>query len=1697
MDLLDYFTGDALSFTNQTQNGTQLVVSSQVMSAMSAPVDYLNISVPIIAFKMVNNSALVLTKGNTTETAFYWLFLYSQPLDVLNPTQNSTLTVQNKSYPIFQQLNPMVMNSTIYSIEVVPSTGNYYILMQQVLSSGTGGRLGMPPMVFDIIIQGSIVNFSAPEIVYNRSSSDQSYATNPPLSRILILPTISLLSGAMFQLEIRAVGNPANPNINKVLTMSYLSWVNLANTTIDFSEIYNSGTSTLGVDFISAQFYGHDMFIFSSALIFRAQLDVDTFKIQKTKSFPAQNLTSGDIQVTEGHLDVYYTSGSSNTTMYYEVRKLRWDSFDNVFGLDSVFYTKSFRIKNIVINGRMIAMYATPVLFGMPAVMVARGQNSNIFAMLRFKTNSCTNTAMSIDGLSVALLESTQITIYRLRSSAYLTIPYPKNDVITLSSHPFGNAATSVNVQITTELWPKDARVLNVENPSVESTFLSETVSSEFVLNKNVPAAWFMGNFLQLSVNCNKLPDTAVNISSYRVLTPKKMNINSHGLNSRNIFYYEIYSMRVNEAYILVFQLELNIYVQSCLLSQQNGFLCRTIKKVSNEPDMIIEGTIIQGRYFMYLTNRGYFLINLLDPKDNKSLLMESLGTCKQVDYMGYNMIVCSNFAQKSLLIQILRPDGVINKLYSKANLYSTQIDFPAGSQFLFLSNEYTIDVISIRTSNLVSYINSTLTQRSDKVFKICGNYLIVYSVVMNSFEQYDVSDVFNIVQLQKPINLGDYNLSLIPSVTTKFEKNCGPNWPLMVTDRNSVYTLFVNIGAPAIDILESLYYVGGYHYLANFFVSGMNYLDSSNRPRTFWSILDTSNSDNTTFFGQEIEIFKDFFMQIDMSKIETSEDAKTLNVTCNLTLSYFNNFTSYTPDSRIPFQLQTNVLTSGVGIVGTTASFKDATFELEIFDSITKMNISAPFTGQPITYFYNADDRDYQTNIIMKEKVLKDENFSTLIKTSRESTQILDFSVSKRNSFYILTNEAVYKIKNATDYYVQNYMLFTNADLDGGKISCRNMLLNEDTNLMINLCSQAQVPIFYLSNWNSLKPGIVYTKQVEKFPDIEQIRMTYNNGNEVYLFSKTQIVNLAMSTSYQKYRLEISNNPSATATIVLVNNQTTSIASEFIFITEFLNTSIYYPQWQNDVYFVALVGSNKFVTDTFLAIYRDDRFSENLVNVYNVSLQQILGSQYSGYFSSIINLDCKSLNDPAQGNYIGCAVIQERNLHYVIQLNMTFDKAKSQTNVKAFLRNIMMGYANQQPRGPMAFNEDFFVMVSNRDSGTANTSSSTFTLMKTYLILYDITNVYVPSSNVDSEIASLTKPSYGIPLGIQKEYATLYKPTILDINGITYLFLVSNNYYSFQSFRLQKSSAIDVSKNLVSSSIDLVAINHYSQSTIRYKVYDKFLRIIIWVAVILGFLIILAFVYTIFRGKKKTKSTTFGPNLESVANIQQEEDGEEDDLSKMDRLTGEHIPSHLGDGRKTNQKSRISQLLKEDTRVAAGRFSSSPTKGPTDMPRLNAYMEEAGGEAILSEPEDEEGSLEEQGIGIKSSKIAMPMSLGKSTKPNKGVQSLIVGNSNQDEGSYSMPAPKKKPEAQSVLVSHQQPEMPPPVEIKPPVSTVVVEEPQQTELAAPADPQTNLSGSSPMFASMLGESSIQEPSPADAQQATTDQPAEDPTTSP
>ena len=82
-----------------------------------------------------------------------------------------------------------------------------------------------------------------------------------------------------------------------------------------------------------------------------------------------------------------------------------------------------------------------------------------------------------------------------------------------------------------------------------------------------------------------------------------------------------------------------------------------------------------------------------------------------------------------------------------------------------------------------------------------------------------------------------------------------------------------MNIGAPVADLLDTKVTIGKFSYLANYFVNALDLLHSKTLPRVLWSFMDTSESVDTHFFGFEIELFKDYFFQIDLRKLDNVAD--------------------------------------------------------------------------------------------------------------------------------------------------------------------------------------------------------------------------------------------------------------------------------------------------------------------------------------------------------------------------------------------------------------------------------------------------------------------------------------------------------------------------------------------------------------------------------------------------------------------------------------------------------------------------------------------------------------------------------------------------------------------------------------------------------------------------------------------------------
>lgn len=148
----------------------------------------------------------------------------------------------------------------------------------------------------------------------------------------------------------------------------------------------------------------------------------------------------------------------------------------------------------------------------------------------------------------------------------------------------------------------------------------------------------------------------------------------------------------------------------------------------------------------------------------------------------------------------------------------------------------------------------------------------------------------------------------------------------------------------------------------------------------------------------------------------------------------------------------------------------------------------------------------------------------SRILRSSRPETIVKDVVIAKTGSIYVLTDQSILKIKNATTYSVQNQMKITSAGDQssiGSSISCHKILLNEAKNLLISICDKFQIPYLLLSNWNSIKPSNSFELQLG-FQDISQLQTSFIDNMFIYIFSKPLNKGVQTSTEFQKLKLQV-----------------------------------------------------------------------------------------------------------------------------------------------------------------------------------------------------------------------------------------------------------------------------------------------------------------------------------------------------------------------------------------------------------------------------------------------------------------------------------------------------------------------------------------------------------------------------------------------
>lgn len=1411
LNLFDYFEGNNLTFTFQNDSRLDAKILNQTYQLIEnkpvCPQD-----AKILGYRAVNKDILLLTEAIENYTLFKIQKVGNTSQLIINST-NITKTDANSKLNIF-------------GIESISSTGQFFIDGNVTYKNGSKK---------DRMYYGNTSAFTDNQ---NLQFVDRPPPTIQPknaqrINRFMMISMVSMLSNKMIRVSIWKPQNQALYN----LTLDWLE-VSDVSTAAPFKPIHFLGQSSTPL--LSTTIYGGDLFIGWEGSIQR-------YEFQQTKQGPtglnllsqyglANKMTSMTLGWNKRHLDIYYILDGK-----HEINRIRWDNRLQPLEMDQI----DFEIGNEVIQPQKIKMANEFIIVKSSKQLSVL----NIYSQKVYITKSMTPASnfkmiVSTDGVSIIWLADGNFNSLQLRSSAFLSInKFYNNGTITLKAFSENQISKPETKEVSVSIWNSDNLVQNTEDKSLETDFLGETLPSLIHLNKFIPSTWFLGQLPAFNLTCPLLPSNLLSFSLLRRLPPKKVNFDPKGLDQRNVLFVSVYAQPSKGEYLMVLQLELTIYGLLCMQGQNSQLLCRTVKKISSEKQMIIQGNIFKGRFFYYLTYQGYKIVDMLDQSAQPFIFMDSQGICEYMTFIGFDTLICSDYETKSIKTFIIkggRPEHII----TRQNSYSTQISSMEDSSFVFLSDEYSINVMGLRTTAIVATIPGSeheILKTSDKIFQICGHYLIVWSISMNGFKQFDISDIYNIRALHEFVDLGKFNLRLVPQFKVNYQKGCTGFWPLVVTNEIDTFVLFTDISGIRKNLFKEKVRIGPYNYLANYFLNAIDVSLSAQFPRVIWSILDSSQ--NSTSFGFELEVYFNYKLSMDLREM-TPANLTSKDISCKLSVLADQKLQTEL-DFKLTVKDQANKLYLG-GSVNETDAKKD--LDLEIFEPETNLNVTPQFVGPVIGYSLETEiDKDFNHSIVYNRDVTRDDLLSKLIKCSRPNTRIYDFYISKTASFLILTGEGIYKIKNATNYFVQNYLLLSGSDQEDSS-ECQRILFNEKNNLMFNLCSQGKTPFFYLSNWNGLSPGIFLRKRLDYFSDISSIREAFACDHRLFVFG----AQAQSSLLFQTYSLQIT-----PESLSLSLQKQEEVPLQALFISQFqlpLPSDKVSLNHTADIYFVIVEGDNENIKNTSMSIHCVQESDSSLKKIKSFSLSDLLGSAYSNYFSKIISLQCsfKSFNksDEKNDGWVGCMFVQERNIHFIVELEMDGKEVKG-----AHLRNILTNYLNQKPTGPISFNNNYAAILTKRTKWlTSNQEEQPLT--KYSILVYNI-SVLFNKKEASNPFSNLISPKAALPVPMPEYHDVRCSFKVLQLEGIDYLFVISDNYYPFQTYRLQDNNILHVLKNIQSEHLTLTAVNHISKASVRFRLKDRFiLYLLIGLGILCGLLLLIWIIFCLCSRKKNRKTT-------------------------------------------------------------------------------------------------------------------------------------------------------------------------------------------------------------------------------------------------
>lgn len=1369
----------------------------------------------------------------------------------------------------------------IYSFEIVSIEEKFYLDLQFCKNYTVDPEKKLKKLYCrDFLFFGNIGNLEATMNVSFEISQDYYQPERRTLSQV----SISGFSDILFR-------DISTPQLATSLTIQALNISEIYTPNIKFKVIKSYQNKEFLTNMIV---YGEDLIIGLKNKIQRMRLD-ENLNIIKLQEFDLTVSTGLAIQV-KSHLDVLSMTGNEI------VNVIRWDEIDSPVELVSMNFTQ-LEGKQTTIKG-ITSSYQFTIFRTQDQFIVKRFSSDDDYTRIPLTPtqDDFFDQNFNPDNTLIYTVKNNpsdynfNVYNFSLISIASIVVEQ-KTEIEITATENFGRSNRVFGEKFNIVVIPDNTQVYNKLDVKTEQLYLSERLTSEFLFIKNIPTDWFIGNELIYSALCQtrKTEKPVLNkIFSVENLKNKLFNLREFNKSANNIFYYEFYSLPLSDGtFSMVIQIELTIYLQKCIVSKANRLKCKTWFKIEEE-QMILEGILIKDEYFIYKITDGFKVFEfdgeggLINNYKIPELANER-STCIYQILQKQDFLFCEDYEHRIFYIYSL--SGGFQKILEMDDIYANQLGVSQRHQnYAFLNSDSVIQVISIRTKQVIAEIQSEITEQLDDRFKICGDVLMTLSIALNRYEEWNILDINNIVKI-KEMNLDDLGYTLQKNTKLGYHFGCDKEIPLIVHDSEKVKALIIRLGEIKENSIRSVFDIGTVNYYANYFVEALDLRDKE-RPRIVWSHLDTSNEE-VNVYGNEVSAFDQNQLVLDLTSIENENQDTTTEIDCNLRVY------SDEPSKGISIDFEFTVLHNPIAI---TVNDPDApnnstdynkTLKIDLFKPSSIVDLPNYFKGEVLNFNMNTTEDDYERSIVRYSLINNYGDLSKIMRCSREETIVKDIYIANSGSIYTLTEQAMFKIKNGTTYSVQNFMYLSSTGREG--FICNRILLNEARNIIISLCEKSSIPYLVVSNWNSMKPASALSTQVV-FNDIDNIQFSFIRDFEVYLFGKENGETGLQTTSvFVKYELTQLQDQIG---INLVKKMEYNVKDYLELADMVIYTNNVTKEKQS--IFIGIAGKLDTVSQAKFLILTESADMKSLETRYNQTFNFILNrksEEFPETFSQIKNINCVVLDNKEipEGNKMKfiCVAIQSRNYHYEFQILLSNDD-----NFTVDLTAGYIAYGDFTSPGTLTVHPDYIVMATSEPEWkpSEEIGRETLNLPKSYALIYKRN-----ATNLSNTVVN------GIPLPFLNSSRLILK--LVTLRGRDFVIISGSSYYSMVAIELKLNNSVEIFKDISTKNLTISAVNHYGEAQVHLELVDDTLKYFLMIIGVILIAIIVVFIFFVLFKKKedKSKSTFDGFDAMQFADITdllgdaimgiEEEEGDEKVILESELVNTENKEIVEGDG--------------------------------------------------------------------------------------------------------------------------------------------------------------------------------------------------------